>query len=487
MDERRQQRTEEAETPFTDFWEMRAKLTSKVTRPDPDGEEVIQSVGNPRVQPVAGEPISSAARDRQRALTARLMEQACEPENLNRAYARVKANKGAPGVDGMSVNKLGDWIKLHKHELISSLLDGSYHPQPVRGVQIPKPGGKGMRQLGIPTVVDRLVQQAIKQVLEPILDPAFSASSYGFRPGRGAHDALAQAKEYVAEGRVIVVDIDLEKFFDKVNHDTLMARLGRWVGDKRMLKIIGRFLRTGLMQDGVCVSREEGTPQGGPLSPLLANVLLDDLDKELEKRGHKFCRYADDCNIYVQSKAAGERVLGSVTGFLEQKLRLRVNRDKSAVAFVQERKFLGHRLLPGGKLGIAPQSLDRAKERLRRITGRSRGVSFEQVIEEVNEFVVGWVTFFRHAACKTHLIEMDQWLRRRLRCLRLRQCKRTKTIADLLQRLGVPKWRAWITALSGKGWWRLAGSPSTHEGLSDAWLDSMGLVSLFARYAQLER
>jgi RNA-directed DNA polymerase len=329
------------------------------------------------------------------------------------------------------------------------------------------------------------VQQAIKQVLEPILDPSFSASSHGFRPGRSAHDALAKAKEYVAEGRVIVVDIDLEKFFDKVNHDILMARLGRWVGDKRMLKIIGRFLRAGLMQNGVCVSREEGTPQGGPLSPLLANLLLDDLDKELEKRGHKFCRYADDCNIHVQSKAAGERVLNSVTTFLEQKLRLRVNRDKSAAAYVLERKFLGHRLLPGGKLGIAPQSLDRARERLRRITGRSRGVSFEQVIGEINEFIVGWVTFFRHAAGKSHLITMDQWLRRRLRCLRLKQCKRTKTIADFLHRLGVPTWRAWIGALSGKGWWRLADSPPAHEAMNAAWFKSLNLVSLTERYVQL--
>jgi RNA-directed DNA polymerase len=428
---------------------------------------------------------SSAAKDRQRALTARLMEQVCELENLNRAYARVKANKGSPGVDGMSVNKLGDWIKLHQHELIASLLDGSYQPQPVLGKQIPKAGGKGMRQLGIPTVVDRLVQQAMVQVLEPILDPTFSASSYGFRPGRSAHDALAQARQYVAEGRVIVVDIDLEKFFDKVNHDILMARLGRRVGDKRMLKIIGRFLRAGMMYNGVCILREEGTPQGGPASPLMANLLLDDLDKELTKRGHKFCRYADDCNIYVQSKAAGERVLASVTQFLEQKLRLRVNRDKSAVAYVSERKFLGHRLLPGGGLGIAPQSLDRARERLRRITRRSRGVSFEQVIEEANEFIVGWVTFFRHAAAKTHLIAMDQWLRRRLRCLRLKQCKRTKTIAAFLHRLGVPKWRAWIGALSGKGWWRLSDAPPAHEGMTTAWFESIGLVSLTERYVQL--
>jgi RNA-directed DNA polymerase len=425
------------------------------------------------------------------------MEQVIEPANPNRAYARVMANKGAPGVDGLTVGKLGGWVGRHKQALIASLLDGSYQPQPVRGVQIPKPGGTGMRQLGIPTVVDRLVQQAMLQVLEPILDPTFSASSYGFRPGRGAHDALARAREYVADGRGIVVDIDLEKFFDRVNHDILMARLGRWVGDKRMLKIIGRFLRAGLMRDGVCLSREEGTPQGGPLSPLLANLLLDDLDKgaglgdcpatELEKRGHAFCRYADDCNIYVQSRAAGERVLASVTGFLEGKLRLRVNRDKSAVAPVVERKFLGYRLLPGGRLGIAPQSLERAKERLRRLTRRNRGVSIEQVIDEINAFLTGWVAYFRFAECKTHLQRLDEWVRRKLRCLRLKQCKRAKPIADFLHRLGVPKWRAWIGALSGKGWWRLSGSPPSAEGMSVAWFESLGLVSLVRRYGQLNR
>jgi RNA-directed DNA polymerase len=234
------------------------------------------------------------------------------------------------------------------------------------------------------------------------------------------------------------------------------------------------------------VSRQEGTPQGGPASPLLANLLLDDLDKELERRGHKFCRYADDCNIYVQSKAAGERVLASVTAFLEQKLKLRVNRDKSAVAFVGERKFLGHRLLAGGVLGIAPQSLERARGRLRQITRRSRGVSFEQVIGEINEFVVGWVTFFRHAAAKSHLTAMDQWLRRRLRCLRLKQGKRTKTIAEFLRRLGVPKWRAWIGASSGKGWWRCADTPPVHEGMNATWFESIGLVSLTERYVQLK-
>ncbi|HSU66049.1 MAG TPA: group II intron reverse transcriptase/maturase [Tepidisphaeraceae bacterium] len=434
-------------------------------------------------------------------MTAHLMEQVCEPANLNRAYARVTANKGSPGADGMTVGQLGGWIKRHKQTFVASLLDGSYKPQPVRGVQIPKPGGKGMRQLGIPTVPDRLVQQAMLQVLEAILDPTFSASSYGFRPGRGAHDALAAARQYVADGRTIVVDIDLEKFFDKVNHDILMARLGRWVGDKRMLRIIGRFLRAGLMQDGagfaspgagfaspgVCLRREEGTPQGGPLSPLLANLLLDDLDKELERRGHRFCRYADDCNIYVQSKAAGDRVLSSVTGFLEKKLRLRVNRDKSAVAFITERKFLGHRLLPGGGLGIAPQSLQRAKERIRQITRRNRGVSLADVIGELNQFLTGWVAYFRHAACKSHLQRMDEWIRRKLRCLRLKQRKRTCSIAEFLHQLGVPKWRAWIGALSGKGWWRQSGSPPAMEGMNLAWFDSLGLENLVQRYGQLNR
>lgn len=315
--------------------------------------------------PLPEEPESGpAAKARQRALTERLMEKVCEPENLNRAYARVKANKGGPGVDGMRIDGLREWVNAHREKFLASLLDGSYKPSAVRGVQIPKPGGKGMRQLGIPTVVDRLVQQAMLQVLEPILEPVFSESSYGFRPGRGAHDALAKAREYVGEGRGWVVDIDLEKFFDRVNHDMLMARLGRWVGDKRFLRIVGEFLRAGLMQEGVCQARHEGTPQGGPLSPILSNLLLDDLDKELERRGHRFCRYADDCNVYVGSKEAGERVLAGLTLFLEKKLKLRVNKDKSAVAKVQERKFLGHRLLAGGGLGIAPQSLERARGRL---------------------------------------------------------------------------------------------------------------------------
>ena len=460
------------------FWEMLEKLTPKQTRHEEGGAEVVQP--SPCV-----EPLSTLAQDRDRALTFPLMEQVVKPANLNRAYARVKANKGAPGTDGMSVGQLAGWLSEHKQMLLASLLDGSYQPQPVRGVQIPKPGG-GMRQLGIPTVVDRLVQQAMLQVLEPILDPNFSQSSYGFRPGRSAHDALAKAKEFVAGGRDIVVDIDLEKFFDRVNHDVLMNRLSRYVDDKRMLKIIGRFLRAGMMSDGVCVSRKQGTPQGGPLSPLLSNLLLDDLDKELERRGHCFCRYADDCNIYVQSSKAGERVMQSVTRFLQQKLRLRVNREKSTVAPVEERKFLGHRLRPGGHLGIAPQSLARAKERVRQITGRSRGVSIEQVIDELNSFLTGWVAYFRYAECKSQLGKIDGWVRRKLRCLRLKQCRFMRPIANWLQKLGVPRRRAWLVAQSGRGWWRLADGPGCKEGMSLAWFKSLGLVSLSVRYEQLQ-
>ena len=426
------------------------------------------------------------ASERERALTSDLVERICERRNLNRAYKRVKANKGAPGVDGMTVGELKGWLVEHKEELIASLLDGSYQPQEVRGVEIPKAGG-GMRQLGIPTVVDRLVQQAILQALEPRLDTTFSESSHGFRPRRSAHSALRQGAKYVGEGRDIVVDIDLERFFDRVNHDILMARLARRVGDKRLLKIIRRFLEAGMMRNGVCVARHEGTPQGGPLSPLLANLLLDDLDKELERRGHCFCRYADDCNIYVRTREAGERVMASVTNFLERKLRLRINREKSAVAPVAERKFLGHRLFGQGRLGLAPHSLERVKARVREITGRKRGIAFERVVHELNAYLTGWVTYFRYAECVTQLRNLDAWIRRKLRCLRLTQRKRPKAIGSFLRSRGVPKWRAKLLALSGKGWWRKARSPQATEAMPNAWFKEYNLVSLTERYAALKQ
>jgi len=418
-------------------------------------------------------------------LTGNLMEGVCERGNLNRAYKRVKANRGAPGKDGMTVRELGGWLKEHKEELIGALLDGSYEPQAVLGREIAKPGG-GKRRLGIPTVVDRLVQQAILQVLEGIVDASFSESSYGFRRGRNAHQAVKRAAEYVEEGRGIVVDIDLEKFFDRVNHDVLMARVARHVRDRRMLRIVRRFLEAGIMWEGVCVERYEGTPQGGPLSPLLANLLLDDLDKELERRGHSFCRYADDCNIYVRTEKAGERVMASVVRFLEGKLRLRVNRGKSAVARVQERQFLGYRIRPGGQLTIAPGRLERVKGRIREITRRNRGISLKRMIRELNSYLTGWVTYYRYAACKSHLQRLDEWIRRKLRCVKLKQRKRAKAIADFLQSLGVPEWSAWIMALSGKGWWRKSGTPQANQAMSIAWFKEQGLASLSDRYAELQ-
>lgn len=412
------------------------------------------------------------------------MEQVCQRDNLNRAYLRVKRNKGSAGIDGMNIEQLAPWIKAHKKELIESLLSGSYQPKPVRGVEIPKPGG-GVRQLGIPTVVDRLVQQAMLQVLESIFDPTFSRSSYGFRPKRSAHQALKQAQEYVQEGRWIVVDLDLERFFDRVNHDVLMSRLARRIGDKRVLRIIRRFLQAGMMSNGVCTEREEGTPQGGPLSPLLANLLLDDLDKELEKRGHAFCRYADDCNIYVRTKTAGQRVMDSITQFIEGKLKLKVNRSKSAVAFIEERKFLGYRLLRRG-LGIAPTSIERAKERVREITRRTRGRSLEHVLSDLNSFLMGWVTYYRHAAIKKQLVGLDEWIRTKLRCYRLKQRKKSYSIAQWLILLGVPAERAWASAGSSKGWWRLAGSPPVKEAMSNEWFRDLGLISLTTRWGALQ-
>lgn len=423
--------------------------------------------------------------DQQRALTVDLMEQVCDPKNLLRAYRRVRSNQGKPGVDGMTVHDLADWLRNNNAALTASLLQGTYRPQAVRGVQIPKPGG-GQRQLGIPVVVDRLVQQAILQVLDPIFDPTFSNSSYGFRPGRSAHMALEQARKYVAqEGREFVVDLDLEKFFDRVNHDILMSRIARRIGDKRLLLIIRRFLQAGMMQDGVCVARDEGTPQGGPLSPLLANLLLDDLDQLLESRGHRFCRYADDCNIYVRSLASGQRVMESATQFLEQKLKLRVNREKSAVAPVGERKFLGHRLLLNGKLGISSKSVDRAKEKIRKITRRNRGVNFAQVIVELNLFLIGWLNYYRFAACRFELQCMDEWIRRKLRCYRLTQRKRGKSISGLLRQLGVSVASASRVGSSGKGPWRLASSPPVHRAMSVKWFHTQGLVSLIAKYDSL--
>lgn len=419
-----------------------------------------------------------------RALTQNLMERICESANLDQAYKKVKANKGSAGVDRMGTEDLLEWLRTNREKLVKSLLEGAYTPQPVKGVKIPKSGG-GTRQLGVPTVVDRLIQQAILQVLEPILEPTFSSSSYGFRPRRSAHDAIKRASEYVKAGNKIVVDIDLEKFFDRVNHDILMSRLARRIGDKRLLKLIRRYLQAGMMEDGVCKVREEGTPQGGPLSPLLSNLMLDDLDKELERRGHKFCRYADDCNIYVRSQLAGERVMSSITEFLSKKLRLKVNKEKSSVSPTTERKFLGHRLLWDGRMAIAPQSLTRMKNRVREITSRSRGRSMGQIITELNQFLVGWVVYFRFAKMKSHLTGLDEWIRHRLRCYRLKQCKRRRSAVLYLQELGVSVERSWLLG-RGNRWWRLSNSPAINQGMSIKWFAELGLVNLVERYLKLK-
>lgn len=425
------------------------------------------------------------ARNENRTATEILMEQVASRANLFRACRKVKANKGSAGVDRQTVHELAGWLEANWQELREDLLEGRYEPNPVRGVEIPKPGG-GLRQLGIPTVKDRLVQQAILQMLTPLLDPVFSESSYGFRPGRSAHDALKAGSAFVEEGRLIVVDLDLEKFFDRVNHDILMSRLARHVSDKRLLKLVRRFLQAGMMSNGVCIQNDEGTPQGGPLSPLLANLLLDDFDKELERRGHCFCRYADDCNIYVHSPKAGERVLASVTRFLERRLKLKVNRRKSAVAFVQERKFLGYRLLAGGKLGIAPQSVGRIKEKVRAITKRNRGRSLEQIVLELNPLIRGWVNYYRYAQARKTMQQLDEWLRRKLRCYRLKQCKRAVGMARFLMERGIKPDQAWALGGSGKGWWRMSLSPQAHRAMGKKWFMEIKHVGFAEQYMKLE-
>lgn len=417
-------------------------------------------------------------------LTEPLMEKIVASENLWKACKRVKSNRGSPGTDGMTTAQLEEWLRNHEAMLRKALLEGKYNPQPVRGVQIPKPDG-GIRQLGIPTTVDRLIQQAILQILDPLFDPTFSSSSYGFRPGKSAHQALSQASKYVEEGRYIVVDIDLEKFFDRVNHDVLMGRLARRLKDKRVLKIIRKYLQAGLMSNGVCVAREEGTPQGGPLSPLLANYLLDELDKELEKRGHCFCRYADDCNIYVKSEEAGKRVMESITKFLEDTLRLKVNREKSSVAKVSERKFLGYRIYSGGRLTIAPQSVKKFKEKIRQKTRRWVGKPVEKVIETLNPLIQGWANYFWKIEGPALLTELDGWIRRRIRAIKLEQLKNRYTIARFLENHGASAQASWRIAFSGKGNWRLSRTIGAHKGMRNEWLQNLGLKSLRKQWGEL--
>jgi len=395
------------------------------------------------------------------------------------ALERVAKNAGAPGVDGLTVTEFKPWLQVHWPKVRQALLAGEYMPAAVRKVEIPKPQG-GVRTLGIPTVLDRLIQQALHQVLQPLFDPEFSSSSYGFRPRRNAHQAVQSARAYVAEGRRWVVDLDLEKFFDRVNHDVLMARVERKVKDERVLKLIRRYLEAGLMEGGIASARTEGTPQGGPLSPLLSNILLDDLDRELDQRGYRFCRYADDCNIYVGSQRTGQRVMRAITAFLERGLKLKVNADKSAVARPWERKFLGYSMTwhRKPKLKIAPQSRKRLVEKICQTMKQARGQSLKQVIEGLNPILRGWMAYFRHTEVKGVLEELDGWLRHKLRSLLWRQWKRVYTRAQNLMKAGIDKVRAWQSATNGHGPWWNGNASHMNQVFPKSWFDRMGLVSL---------
>jgi group II intron reverse transcriptase/maturase len=417
----------------------------------------------------------------ERALTAELMEKIADLSNLATALGQVVSNGGSAGIDGMTVTQLKEWFSHNWRELQSSLLDGSYTPSGVRGVRIRKPKG-GYRQLGIPNCKDRLVQQATSQVLSRRYEPIFSTSSYGFRPGHNAHQALLQAAGYVAEGYNHVVDLDLEKFFDKVNHDRMMWLLGTRIGDKRVLSLIGKFLRSGIMQDGLISQRLQGTPQGSPLSPILSNIVLDELDKELEVRGHRFVRYADDLIILVKSEEAAKRVMKSITDFIENRMLLKVNREKSRVCRPYKLNFLGYTIHYGGKLGISRESFDRFKQKLRRITRRNRGISLDQMIQGLNPVLRGWLNYFSLARMKKRLEALESWLRRRIRCFRLKQCKRAIGMARFLCSQGVPVHRSWQTAGSSKGWFRLANSPGACEAMSNSWFVKLGLFSLSTNY-----
>lgn len=409
-------------------------------------------------------------------------------ENLNVALKRVEQNKGAPGIDGMRVSELRPYLKDHWSELHSQLEAETYHPRPVRRVEIPKPDG-GIRLLGIPTVVDRFLQQALQQGLTREFEPRFSPHSYGFRPGRSAPDAVKAAQGYIQDGYAWVVDLDLDKFFDRVNHDMLMARVARVVKDKRVLRLLRRYLESGVMVNGVVVDTDEGTPQGGPLSPLLANILLDDLDRELEQRGHRFVRYADDCNIYVKTPRAGERVLANVRRFLEQKLKLEVNEKKSKVDRPAKRKILGFRLFRWKtqiRIGVAPKSMARCRERLRELTRRTRSGRLADIVDEVNQQVRGWVGYFRLADTPTPFKELDEWLRRRLRQLVWKRWKRGRTRWRELVALGVPPTMAGLGAL-GKSPWRMAATPVVHMALSNTYWKAQGLQSLLETYHRLRQ
>lgn len=449
------------------------EATRQATAPDTELDDRMSLMAE------SGAEVGTAADGQTKAEVLRQMDAVVERNNLWQAYERVMQNKGAAGVDGLTVFEFKQWLQQHWPSVKAALLAGNYMPAAIRKVEIPKPNG-GVRTLGIPTVLDRLIQQALLQVLQPEFEPGFSEHSYGFRPGRNAWQAVQGAQGYIREGRRWVVDLDLEKFFDRVNHDILMSRIARKVNDARVLKLIRRYLEAGMMSDGVVSARTEGTPQGGPLSPLLSNILLTDLDRELERRGHRFCRYADDCNIYVGSEAAGQHAMASITDYLERKLRLRVNREKSAVARPWARKFLGYSFTwhKQARLKIAESSIKRLKDKVRDIVVGNASRKLDAAIAELNPVLRGWTSYFRLTEVKGVLEDLDSWIRRKLRCLLWRQWKRPTTRNKRLQARGLDGTRAWKSASNGRGPWWNAGASHMNAAYPKRAFDLMGLVSV---------
>lgn len=425
-----------------------------------------------------------SACEEERSQTQRLMEKIADPLNLQEACRRVVSKGGSGGIDGMGVTELKEWLQKHVTKLREELLSGNYQPDAVKGVCIPKPKG-GYRQLGIPTVKDRLVQQAIHQVLNPQYEATFSGRSYGFRKGKNAHAALRQAVQYAREGKTTIVDLDLAKFFDEVNHHRLLWILGTRIGDKRILDLIHKFLKAGIMEEGLTQVREKGTPQGSPLSPLLSNIVLDELDQELSRREYSFVRYADDLQIFCKDADKGEYIAGSVTKFIEGRMKLKVNGAKSAVRKCWESNFLGHSILLRGKLGLSSSSEERLKLKLKAITRRNRGVSVETILKELTSVMRGWLEYFKYASMKEKMAKLDGWLKRRLKCFRLKQCKRTIGVVRFLRSLKVEERLCWRTALSGKGWWRLSNSPAISIGMNNKWFKEKGYYSLIENYNSL--